>query len=150
MTVFESFFPVTTISELPVAFAQAFSDIINDIRFLNDVIVDSSVPELRSNESDREVHQVTFKAEMISLYDAADLNNPDVVKCMVLNRFFSKEQVKASHIISADSPTAMTLAGLSYWDRYNARNGLLLYEPIDLAFKNLDVVNSIVDHSHKF
>lgn len=148
LTVFESFFPVPTPSELPVAFVQAISDIRNDIRFVSDVIVDSSVPELRSNQSDREVHQAIFKAEMISLYDAANLSNPNVVKCMVLDRFFSKDQVKASHIIAADSATSMTLVGLSYWDRYNARNGLLLYAPIDLAFENLDVV-SIIDHFYK-
>lgn len=115
-------------------------------------MVDSSVPELKSNQSDHAIHQENFKSAVIKLYDAANSTNPNEIKCLILDKFFSKDMVKASHIIAVDKTISMALVGMSYWDRYNARNGLLLYAPIGLAFENLDVVSNlllVINHNYR-
>lgn len=99
-----------------------------------------NAPDRVSGKSDREAHQEEFKKQLLQFYQCSDPINPNVAKCMVLNKYFSKSQITGSHIIRLEKRQQFLLMGLSRAEVWNVKNGLLLYKPIEEKFDSQDLV----------
>jgi hypothetical protein len=81
------------------------------------------------------VEQNDFKESLISYYQCAHSTDSKVVKCMVLNSFFPRHLVKASHIWKyCTEGEGLKEFGLQPSDLNNPRNGILMCEAIEEAF----------------
>jgi hypothetical protein len=118
------------------------------------VLVAVNKPHASSNTSLRVHHQVRFKTEMRSYYQCEDPHNPSVTKCMLLNTFLPTNKVIAAHIIAVKNRNTLAMLDLHAEDLWSCRNGLLLFEPIEKRFNNLEVVCLIISQvlliSHSF
>ena len=91
-----------------------------------------------SAKSDRERHHYDFKNALRTRYQCTDSSRPNVTKCMVLNFFFSTNDVIASHIVGLDDRRVCFSIGIE--DVWNPRNGLLLHRAIDKKFEAMELV----------
>ena len=81
-----------------------------------------------------QIEQAEFKDQLIIKYECG-YPNQNTIKCMVLNAFFHREVVRASHIWKYSTHGAgLTEFGLRYNDLNSYRNGLLMYTSIEQAF----------------
>jgi hypothetical protein len=84
--------------------------------------------------------QAGFKNELIDYYERGDSKHNDELYCMVLNRQYPREKVRASHIWKfATHGEGLDEFGLKSADVRSPRNGLLLSEALEAAFDNRDV-----------
>lgn len=97
-----------------------------------------------STTSDRDKHKDIFKRSLSLRYQCHDPANANVTKCMILNHFFSTEQVTASHIVGLYE--RQICATLGFTDVWDPRNGILLFHEIDKCFENMEVVSKICDY----
>ena len=76
-----------------------------------------------------------FKNNLITFYDCAHPTDPNQIKCMVLNQYFPKSTVIASHIWKfCTEGDGLTEFKLEPADLNSNRNGLLLCDAIEKAF----------------
>jgi len=76
---------------------------------------------------------ISFKNALLEYYERRE--PPSNINCMVLGKPYAHDKVKASHIWKhATHGKDMDCFGLSADDLSNPRNGLLLAEPLELAF----------------
>lgn len=81
-----------------------------------------------------QIEQTEFKNKLIIKYECGYLNQ-HTIKCMVLNTYFYRGVVRASHIWKyCTNGTGLSEFGLRYSDLHSYRNGLLLYTTIEQAF----------------
>lgn len=81
-----------------------------------------------------QIEQAEFKDQLIIKYECGAANQ-NTIKCMVLNAFFRRDAVRASHIWKySTNGIGLTEFGLHYSDLNNYRNGLLMYTTIEQAF----------------
>ena len=79
--------------------------------------------------------QIQFKNSLISYYQCAHPTNDSLVKCMVLNEFFPRATVIASHIWKfCTEGEGLREFNLEPSDLSSPRNGLLMCESIERAF----------------
>lgn len=79
--------------------------------------------------------QKQFKNSLISYYQCAHPNETDLVKCMVLNDYFPRKTVIASHIWKfCTEGEGLREFNLEPSDLNSPRNGLLICESIERAF----------------
>jgi hypothetical protein len=80
--------------------------------------------------------QEEFKNNLIVYYQCGQTNTKKI-KCMVLNTFFDRNLVRASHIWkSSTKGIGLRKFKLKESDINNTRNGLLMYKSIEKAFDN--------------
>lgn len=97
-----------------------------------------------STVSDRNKHQKEFKEKLRLRYECCNPENPAVTKCMILNHFFSTQNVTASHIVGLHE--RQLCAVLGFTDVWGDRNGILLYKEIGKHFEHMELVSfSVVD-----
>jgi len=90
---------------------------------------------LRSKEE-----QDGFKSNLIGFYDRGDGKDDKTLKCMVVNKFFPREQVIAGHLWKrATEGQALDEFGLESDDVDSSRNGLLLMADLEKAFDRKDL-----------
>ncbi|CAF4627152.1 unnamed protein product, partial [Rotaria sp. Silwood2] len=78
--------------------------------------------------------QDDFKSKLITYYNCGS-PKMRTIKCMILNKYFDRNFVRASHIWKAATKgVGLTAFKLNESDVNNERNGLLLYESIEKAF----------------
>jgi len=81
-----------------------------------------------------QIEQLEFKDKLISHYECG-YPNQNTIKCMVLNKYFNRNVVRASHIWRyCTQGVGLNEFGLRYSDLNSYRNGLLLYTSIEQAF----------------
>lgn len=79
--------------------------------------------------------QTEFKNSLVSFYQRAHPSDPNQLKCMVVDAFFPRHLVRASHIWKFETEgDGLTEFGLYPSDLSNPRNGFLLCEDIEKAF----------------
>eukprot|EP01033_Poteriospumella_lacustris_P002927 gene2927-2137_t len=79
--------------------------------------------------------QTGFKNSLVSFYQRAHPSDPNQLKCMVVDSFFPRQLVRASHIWKFETEgDGLTEFGLHPSDLSNPRNGFLLCEDIEKAF----------------
>jgi len=79
--------------------------------------------------------QTEFKNNLISFYQRAHPSDPNQLKCMVVDAFFPRHLVRASHIWKFETEgEGLTEFGLHPSDLSNPRNGFLLCDEIEKAF----------------
>ncbi|UJR28399.1 hypothetical protein I4U23_009640 [Adineta vaga] len=78
--------------------------------------------------------QNDFKDKLILYYQCGS-SNMKKIKCMILNKYFDRNRVRASHIWkSSTKGVGLTKFHLQECDVDNEQNGLLLYDSIEKAF----------------
>ena len=78
--------------------------------------------------------QDEFKNKLIVYYQCGQTNTKEI-KCMILNKYFDRQLVRASHIWKASTKgIGLTKFKLKESNLNDARNGLLMYQSIDKAF----------------
>jgi len=81
------------------------------------------------------VEQQDFKNSLVSYYKCSHPNNANLLKCMVLNRFYDRPMVIASHIWKyCTHGDGLPEFGLHERDINSNRNGMLLCKDIEKAF----------------
>ncbi|CAM4776998.1 unnamed protein product [Rotaria magnacalcarata] len=81
-----------------------------------------------------QIEQAEFKDQLIVKYECGHPNQ-HTIKCMVLNAYFNRDVVRASHIWKyCTQGIGLTEFGLRYNDLNCYRNGLLMYTSIEQAF----------------
>ena len=101
----------------------------------------------RSSTRSRQ-EQTAFKESLINFYNCSDPSDPNILKCMVLDRFFAKDKVIASHIWKfSTGGDGLLEFNLHPKDLNSTRNGLLLCESIVKAFDVKDVC-FLIDRIH--
>ena len=81
------------------------------------------------------VEQSDFKEALVTYYERNHPSEQNFLKCMVMNRFFSRETVIASHIWKySTNGRGLEEFGLPESSVSEARNGLLLCKNIEQAF----------------
>ena len=89
----------------------------------------------------REHNQTDFKRKLIIRYQCSHNTNVNITKCMLLNHYFSTEQVVAAHIIGLKSLGALQLLGLNpVDDKYSDKNGILIHKAIEALYGSQEVV----------
>lgn len=89
-----------------------------------------------------------FKTRLVAFYDCAHSSDDNLVKCLVLNQYFPKHTVIASHIWKhATEGEGLTDFNLKCADVSNVRNGLLMCKPIEQAF-DVKGVCFLIDRLH--
>lgn len=107
------------------------------------VVVASCQPRAHSTTSMRQQHQQVFRSELIERYKCQDRKRPQLLKCMVLNRYLPRKNVSAGHILHLEQPECFAPIGLNYaTDKFNSRNGVLWHEDIERCYGNQEVVSS--------
>jgi hypothetical protein len=82
--------------------------------------------------------QVAFKAALITFYQRNHPSDSNLLKCMILDEFFPKRFVIASHIWKhCTRGEGLRDFGLLEDDVSNCRNGLLMCKEIELAFDTM-------------
>lgn len=76
-----------------------------------------------------------FKDDVIALYQCGSPSLPNLVKCTVINQYFPRNEVRASHIVKRETQgDTMHLYDLEKSKIDDPRNGIPMLEPIELAF----------------
>lgn len=79
--------------------------------------------------------QASFKDDLVRFYDRADPSTRENLFCMVLDRSYPRNQVRAAHIWKrCTNGIGLDAFGLSSENLEDPRNGLLLAEAIEEAF----------------
>jgi hypothetical protein len=92
--------------------------------------------------------QTDFKESLINFYNCSDPSDPNILKCMVLDRFFSRNKVRASHIWKfSTGGEGLKDFNLLPLDLNSPRNGLLFCESIEECFDVKDVC-FLIDRIH--
>ncbi len=87
-----------------------------------------------SSSSRTKDEQIDFKNNLIIYYNCGGTNTKQI-KCMILNKFFDRTLVRATHIWKAATKgVGLPEFGLKESDINNERNGLILHESIEKAF----------------
>lgn len=82
-----------------------------------------------------QTEQTEFKQKVIEFYQRQDPNVPGNLLCMVLNRSYPRDQVRAAHMWKYKTyGKGLEEFGLEYSDVSSPRNGLILAEGIEQAF----------------
>lgn len=107
------------------------------------VDINSAIPE--PTASQQQINQKEFKQTLISRYPVCcDPYHPTYLKCMVLGYFLPDKNVTATHIIGLTNHHCYPLLEMNYAnDRYDERNGLLLYSDIASKYENQQIVSFI-------
>lgn len=92
-----------------------------------------------STASDRYHHQTEFKDQLIRDYQAQSTTTTDYIKCMILNTYFRRDKVIASHIVGLKDENILPLFGYHSSFKWNRQNGLLLSTNIDKAYENMEI-----------
>lgn len=93
-----------------------------------------------SYATDRGHHQEDFKERLIQRYHCRSSDDPNVTRCMILNRYFRKSNVIASHIIGLEERNMCGMLGVD--DVWDERNGILIHRCIVKYFRNMNLVCS--------
>ena len=81
------------------------------------------------------IEGTAFKDSLIAFYGCAHPTDTDLVKCMVLDAFFPRHLVRASHIWKhCTEGEGLKEFGLEPRDLSNPRNGILMCNGIEQAF----------------
>ena len=88
-------------------------------------------PKRTSTKSERKFNEAELKKSLSTRYNCTNPNNPTLLKCMVLNHFFSADTVIAAHIIALESRATLSALSLSQRDLWSERNGILIYKDIE-------------------
>lgn len=79
-----------------------------------------------------------FKDSLVEYYNRLG-TTPNTLRCMVTNQEYPRNEVRAAHLVKRSTQgDTMHLYGLSP-NINNPRNGILLIEPIELAFDRKDI-----------
>lgn len=114
-------------------FHQIFLTIVKEVMHQKRKRLDVWTPSKRTLAE----HQ-GFKETILDFYQRRD--GHDQVYCMVLNRSYPRNQVRATHIWKASTfGDGLTEFGLKKEDVSSPQNGLLLAEGIEQAFNNKEV-----------
>jgi hypothetical protein len=108
---------------------------------LSKVVIANSMPTASSTKSQREHHQAQIKSQMRVHYGCVHENNPYMTKCLVLNAFFSTEQVTFAHLVGVTEKNHLHMLGMNSTDLWNPRNGLLVHRDIEHEFTKNNVVS---------
>jgi hypothetical protein len=99
-------------------------------------------PKRTSTTSEREYHAVAFKNSLISRYECSHPSNSSLTKCMILNHYFSTNEVVAAHILGLTNSFSFAAVGLNYeTDVWSDRNGVLVYKDIEKKYESQDIVS---------
>jgi hypothetical protein len=99
-----------------------------------------------SNDSDRELHEVTFKANLIEKYKR-HAGVQTHLRCMVLDAPIAKERIKAAHLVSLQQESAFSVVGCDLDDKWDPCNGLLLFESIEKAYNSQELTFLLHPHT---
>ncbi len=109
-----------------ILFSHVAKEVIIQHRLRMDVWTDSK----RSK-----CEQAEFKERLIKFYNCAHPIDKGVLRCMVMNKYFPREKVIASHIWKYSTRgTGLEEFGLKESDITSERNGVLICENIEDAF----------------
>ena len=108
---------------------------------INKILMELIAPKRKSTKSERKFNEVEFKKSLITRYNCTNPNNPTLLKCMVLNHYFSADTVIAAHVIGLESRVTLSALNLSQRDLWSERNGLLIYKDIEEKLGAQDIVS---------
>jgi hypothetical protein len=100
-----------------------------------------AAPKPTSTKSDRLEHQVAFKKSLIDRFECYHPKNRNVTKCMVLNHFFSTEDVIAAHLIGLTNLDSLLPLNLNRADVWSERNGVLVHREIEKKYESQEIVS---------
>ncbi|CAF3498219.1 unnamed protein product [Rotaria socialis] len=113
---------------------KCVSEKLNYLLKQNNVRLKENLDCWESSSSRTKDEQDDFKNKLI-IYYKCGAQNMKQIKCMVLNKWFDRCIVRASHIWKAATKgVGLNEFQLHESDIHNERNGLLLYESIEKAF----------------
>jgi hypothetical protein len=113
------------------------------LKAITNVLVLQNRPHAPSGKTECNYHQTTMKDSIVQLYKLAHPSSrSNLVKCMVLNKYFPPSDICCSHIIGLRLQNSLPVLGLHDDDLWNPRNGLGLHVDIEKKFENLEVVCS--------
>jgi hypothetical protein len=107
------------------------------------IILKILTPKPNSTTSNREYHQNAFKVALANRYKCVHPENSNVLKCMVLNYFFSKHEVIASHIIGLNHSVSFAILKLPEAAVWSDRNGLLVYKAFEKKYEAHEIVRDL-------
>ena len=112
---------------------------------LSNIIIQLTKPHApSSNKSEREFHQQNMKNEVIERYQLANPSDPSQIKCMVMDRYFRRDEVHCSHIIGLRLRHSLAVVvGLKDEDIWSPLNGLGLFKEIEKVYHDLEAVSHI-------
>jgi hypothetical protein len=108
------------------------------------VVLAQSRPKASSTHSQRIIHQSAMKEAMREKYLCKHPTNENLTKCLVLNTYFSTNEIANGHIVGIEEKNNLELLGLHKDDLFNYRNGLLIHRVIEDAFTKNEVVRRFV------
>jgi len=111
---------------------------------ISHITIETNRPQPSSTKTDRLHHQSKMKRDACILYNRTEPSKPNMIKCMVLNEYFSSKDICLSHIVGLRSQHILPIIGLSRADLWNPRNGLLLWREIEDYFEQLEVVSVFI------
>ncbi len=114
-----------------------------NILAISNVIVHDSRPRAPSGTTERNYHQSEMKSLARTMYDCTHPTDPNQTKCMLLGLYFPTHKIICSHIISLRNRNALARLGLPDESIWDAKNGLLLFEPFESKFEGLEIVSCI-------
>jgi len=107
----------------------------NELREAKRQRMDCWTPSKRTQDEQHE-----FKQALVDYYERQDTVVPGNLFCMILNRSYPRNQVRASHIWKyATQGKGLVEFKLSFEDISSPRNGMLLAEDIEKAFDSKQV-----------
>lgn len=90
----------------------------------------------------------TFKTTLMNYYCRAHPSDPQLLKCMILDTFFPRQQVIAGHIWKSETRgEGLEEFRLTVGDLENPRNGILMCEGFEKAF-DVKRVCLLIDRIH--
>ena len=107
------------------------------------LIINSFLVKPISTASQRDHHQTKFKADLVNEYNcqstSSSPSSTNFIRCMVTGEFIRHDKVKASHLIALKDEAILTILGFTPAFKWSPKNGLLLFDLIDKAFKNMEI-----------
>lgn len=107
------------------------------------LIVNSFLVKPISTASQHDRHQTEFKATLISEYrcqsTSSSPSSTNFIRCMVTGEFIRQDKVKASHLIPLKDEAILSILGFTPSFKWSPKTGLLLFDSIDKAFKNMTI-----------
>jgi hypothetical protein len=109
------------------------------MKAMNSLIVKTFQPVPVLSGDELQAAETMFKERLIGRYSR---QNGEFVKCMILDQFFPEKDISATHIIGLKNPQSFMLVGLNYAnDRYDERNGLLVFSDIARKYRQHFIVS---------
>jgi hypothetical protein len=100
-----------------------------------------------STRSQRDYHHLQFKSDLIENYQCACATS-EYIKCMIVGHGIRKDKVIASHLVALKDEEKLVLLGHSVQFKWNYKNGLLLYDSIDVAYENMEITFVMDPETH--